>query len=67
MCPTRISLHIAYTGSKVHFGYLDSLCLQHEATHPMPAYSELLDIFTEIQKTGIVIARCGRVDSHALK
>jgi len=65
--PTCISLRIAYTGSKVHFGFRDSLCLQHETTHPMLAYTELLDVFAERQKTGIVTARCRGVDSHALK
>lgn len=67
MSHTHINLHITYTGSKVRFGCLESLCLQHEATHPMPAYSELRDIFAEVQKTGIVTARWRRVDSQALK
>lgn len=62
MCPTHISLHVTYTGRKVRFQCLDSLC-SHEATRSVPAYSDLL----EIQKTGVVTARCRRVDSHALK
>ena len=33
----------------------------------MPAYSELLDIFAEIQESGIVTTTCRRVDSCALK